>query len=392
MSSKFKFYLNDEEREEYRDRVGLAEPMTAESEYYFAVMHSDGPHPPKYLSRAEIRKSMRDLKKRKEKHEPKKAKALGAQNEDGYPMKLCTYEPKENRFVYRPPGYGDDNQNKLPHCCSCHLKPCVAEEYRDETDELFFHLQIEEEKPDLVAQEKSLVFLHKKYCKAIKRRYLKKLKPPQCIADSVASFSAYFNVGESNAWGTGTGSDEPPSDDDSKAFLRHPFHYGDTDESVVAGSQPSDSSEVGTETCDSEYDSDLDDTPTSALLRNREQGDDVSATDMLKLYKAKMAQQKVVTRKYKRKADAASEIYHQSTGVPAKQKAAQKVCKSTVNAPERRKSVLDDLSLPETDEEDFEATTVGAVAKVQAGNKRGVKRKSIAEILATAESDEEFEF
>ena len=113
------------------------------------------------------------------------------QNEDGYPMKLCTYEPLEQRFVYRPPGYGVNNPEGK-HCCSCHLKPCVAEEYCDETNDFFFNLQIAERKPDLVAQEKTLVFLHRKYCKAIKRRYLKKLKPPQCVADSVAGYCNFF--------------------------------------------------------------------------------------------------------------------------------------------------------------------------------------------------------
>jgi hypothetical protein len=73
------------------------------------------------------------------------------QNEDGHPMKLCTCEPLEKRFVYCPPGYCGVNSAGGKHCCACHLKPCVAEECREETNDFFFNLQIAERKPNLVA-------------------------------------------------------------------------------------------------------------------------------------------------------------------------------------------------------------------------------------------------
>jgi hypothetical protein len=208
-------HMNNEEwKQEWMKRVREAKPITPLPEGYW----------PEEGEKLYSRK--KQLKQQKKARLQQKASAKNTnnffqqkQNEDGYPMKLCTYEPLEKRFVYRPPGYGVNSAGGK-HCCDCHLKPCVAEEYRDETSDFFFNLQIVENKPDLVAQEKTLVFLHRKYCKAIKRRYLKKLKPPQCIPESVAGFSYFFRGFEEH-------DEEEEAGEEAGDETEFRFDYGD---------------------------------------------------------------------------------------------------------------------------------------------------------------------
>lgn len=189
------------------------------------------------------------------------------QNEDGYPMKLCAWEPLEQRHVYRPPGYGV-NSTGGKHCCDCHLKPCVVKEYGEETDEFFFDLQINERKPDLVAQEKTLVFLHRKYCKAIKKRYLKKLKPPKCVAESVEAYCNFFH-------GALDGLEEEEEDKEEEEGFEEGqvgFCYGDS-------------------SSEEEKDNDT----LHSLIQNHECGD-APLEDKEKLFHTKKAQQQAVTK------------------------------------------------------------------------------------------------
>ena len=189
MSSNFKFYLNDEECEEYRDRVGLAEPVTAAAEYTFAVMHAESPATRKRKSIAEAKKTESDRKRKvlaKKKKSlpkpPKKPKPPVPQNEDGYPLKFCTYEPEEGRQVYRPPGYGDDSDPYQIHCCDCHLTPCIAKGINNDIGrQHMFKYYFDNKVLIEVAQQETSTFLHKKYCKVMKRRYSKNLVPPPCI-------------------------------------------------------------------------------------------------------------------------------------------------------------------------------------------------------------------
>lgn len=180
-SNQFKFYLNDDEREKYRDLIYAAEPMTAESEFYHAVRHANDPRP------QDKDKKKKVTRKKKKGKQQKKIRTFFKQkeNEDGYPLKHCTYEPSEKRQVYRPPGYGDNMDQKLPHCCDCHLKPCVATVFYDESEAFLTDLHHDKGQTIPAAQIATTVFLHKKYCKVIKRRYLKKLQPPKCVTEVV---------------------------------------------------------------------------------------------------------------------------------------------------------------------------------------------------------------
>ena len=118
--------------------------------------------------------------------------SLQGENEDGYPLKFCLYEPSESRQIYCPPGYGVDSDK--PHCVLCHLKPCVAGEFHEETKDFMFDEIFQKELTIPAAQKAGLAFVHKKYCKLIKRRYLKKLQPPQCITDSCKDIVAILEA------------------------------------------------------------------------------------------------------------------------------------------------------------------------------------------------------
>ena len=202
------------------------------------------------------------------------------QNEDGYLMKFCTYEPLENRFIYRPPGYGIGKQQK-PHCCLCHLKPCVVEEYLEETNQCFFDLQIQKGVKDAVAQEKTLTFLHRKYCKVLKQRYLKKLLPPQCIADSISGFVDFFDNqdGSKEKEKNNAVDEEEEEEEDEEATFQFQSDGAEAEE--------------GDE--DSQHDDDSFDVPI-AVLGNHEYGD-IPIDDKVRLYHLKKAQQEAVNSK-----------------------------------------------------------------------------------------------
>ena len=120
----------------------------------------------------------------------KKAKK-GAVNEDGYPIAHCRFEPAEDRLIYHPPGYAKEADPRLPYCTCCRLKPCIAEEFHKEGREFMFGKFFDKESTTIPAAEKmAVVFLHKKYCKVMKMRYLKKLLPPQCIIDHCEVYAA----------------------------------------------------------------------------------------------------------------------------------------------------------------------------------------------------------
>jgi hypothetical protein len=67
--------------------------------------------------------------KKKQSEEPKKKKSTKEPvNEDGFPLKFCTFETLESRMMYRPLGYAEDSNPNSPYCCSCKLQPCIAED------------------------------------------------------------------------------------------------------------------------------------------------------------------------------------------------------------------------------------------------------------------------
>ena len=59
-----------------------------------------------------------------------KAREKVKYSSDGYRMDECEWEISEQKILYRPPGYGPDKKsieaNLIPHCTSCHLKPCIV--------------------------------------------------------------------------------------------------------------------------------------------------------------------------------------------------------------------------------------------------------------------------
>lgn len=246
------------------------------------------PNDPDYRTEESARNKAPVKKKRKPNPQTKlKNFFQQKENDDGYPMKFCAYEPLEERFVYRPPGYGVGGRQTPRHCCSCHLKPCVVDEYRSETNECFFDLQITKKTPGWQAQEKTSVFLHKKYCKAIKRRYLKKLKPPQCIVDRIEGYKEFFSQYDNND------SDTDTDESDSDMEGAHVAGYG-----VVVnrrgqdGNKEEEEDEHNSSTDEDDDDDCNDDIPLS-LLRNHECGD-LPLTEKNKLYQLKKTQQETV--------------------------------------------------------------------------------------------------
>jgi hypothetical protein len=287
------------------------------------------------------------------------------ENEDGYPMKLCAFEPSENRFVYRPPGYGAGDTRNNAHCLSCHLKPCVVEEYRSETDDCFFDFQITKETPDLEAQEKTLIFLHKKYCKAIKRRYLKKLKPPPCIVDGLAEFAVYFCANMKEAASQVTEETETDQADGRGdcgcgeiAPQQHQFDYGDSDDASSMGGG-------------SESDSDL---PKDSMIRE-EAGEPLSTKKKGQvLNNTKKAEQTVVCEKLRK---------HESK---------RKLSEQAKQAKDQALSLVEMLLLAESD--DDAELQPGIIEKLKQGSQTAAneKRKRIKQtVMSDDESDEEFE-
>jgi hypothetical protein len=134
---------------------------------------------------------------RKKKNPQPKVKDIfpAKENEDGYPMKHCQYEPLEGRLVYRPSKYGSNFEEKnriaratVCHCTSCHLKPCICDEFFEEAADTWAKTVITEDKPFSVGSQAVTEFLNKKYCKVFKRRYSKKHKPPDCITRHVLAW------------------------------------------------------------------------------------------------------------------------------------------------------------------------------------------------------------
>jgi hypothetical protein len=88
-------------------------------------------------------------------------------NYQGYPMKQCEYEPMEQCYVFRPPGYGN---KKSLHCCSCRLKPCITASIHIDTRDFPYELDIAQ-------------ILEKKRCQLFANPYNPKSIPPGCITN-----------------------------------------------------------------------------------------------------------------------------------------------------------------------------------------------------------------
>jgi hypothetical protein len=241
----------------------------------------------------------------------------------------------------------------------------VVEEYRSETDDCFFDLQITKETPDLEAQEKTLIFLHKKYCKAIKRRYLKKLKPPPCIVDGLAEFAVYFCANMKEAASQVTEETETDQADGRGdcgcgeiAPQQHQFDYGDSDDASSMGGG-------------SEFDSDL---PKDSMIR--EAGEPLSTKKKGQvLNNTKKAEQTVVCEKLRK---------HESK---------RKLSEQAKQAKDQALSLVEMLLLAESD--DDAELQPGIIEKLKQGSQTAAneKRKRIKQtVMSDDESDEEFEF
>lgn len=302
----------EQERDKAQAHLYAAQPMTAASELFFQVIHSGDGKNNKPAKKP--RKKAKSKPKAKKPDPQTKVKHFFQMkvNEDGYPMKLCEYEPKESRHVYRPPGYGDNKENRWfhdgSHCTMCHLKPCIAFEYHRETDEFFFEQNISKKHTSASCVAGTTKFLQKLYCKIMKRRYLKREIPPACIRDRVDGLGNY------------AGEDEKEEDSDEESRLSidseaiddyckkdpiafwngtklipwHIFYKNqrlkDWEQERLArekaGSSLSDSES------DSEEDDDDDDFPLS-VLRDHQIGD-LSIEEKIAHYRTKKAQQEAV--------------------------------------------------------------------------------------------------
>jgi hypothetical protein len=174
-------------------------------------------------------------------------------------------------------------------CPSCHLKPCIAELHSSKADELFFDLQIVKGKSDLVAQNTVKGFLQRKYCQAITTRYLKKLEPPECVTEKVASYHDVFSRLEATKKAKEAVEATAHEEINNKPEQRkekpiHRFHYGDT------------SSENESEDEDSSQDGSSDDSQSLyAILRDHEVGD-LPMEEKVRVFNTKKEQQKAVTK------------------------------------------------------------------------------------------------
>ena len=308
----------ERERCNAQSRLYAAQPMTAASEFFFQVIHSSDDGPGKGAKKGNASKKSRPKKIRKAKKADPQTKMKHffqtKVNEDGYPMKMCEYEPTERKHVYRPPGYGGQNRHNRwyhdgSHCTLCHLKPCIAYEYYQETSEFFFDLNISKEQSASVCVADTTEMLQKLYCKIMKRRYLKREIPPSCIRDRVNDLKNY------------TDGDSLNEDSDAESHLsidlsaidefcsKDPMAYGELSTKPIPlhifyknkrfkdakqnGSTDKnlDSSKNDSE-IDSEDDSDDDDFPLS-VLRDHQIGD-LSVEEKIAHYRTKKAQQKAV--------------------------------------------------------------------------------------------------
>jgi hypothetical protein len=171
-------------------------------------------------------------------------------------------------------------------CPHCHLKPCIAELHSSEADELFFDLQIGKGKTDSVAQNAVKGFLQRKYCQAITKRYLKKMEPPECVTQKVASYHDFFSCLEATKEAEEAKAHEEINNKPEQRKLKaiHQFHYGDT------------SSEDESENGDSQQDGSSDDSQSLySILRDHEVGA-VPMEDKVRVFNTKKEQQKAVTK------------------------------------------------------------------------------------------------
>lgn len=174
-------------------------------------------------------------------------------------------------------------------CPSCHLKPCIAELHSSEADELFFDLQIVKGKSDLVAQNTVKGFLQRKYCQAITKRYLKKLEPPECVTEKVASYHDFFSRLEATKEAKEAEEAKVHEEINNKPKQRkenaiHRFHYGDS------------SSEDESEDEDSSQDESSNDSQSLySILRDHEVGD-IPMEEKVRVFNTKKEQQKAVTK------------------------------------------------------------------------------------------------
>lgn len=305
----------EREREAAQERLYAAQPMTAASELFFQVIHSGD------ASNGNGGKNKNGTKKTKPKKKTKLKKPDSQTkvkhffqtkvNEDGYPMRMCEYEPMERRHVYRPPGYGENKHNRWfhdgTHCSTCHLKPCITFEYFKEADEFFFDQNIGKEQSVAVCVAGTTNFLQKLYCKTMKRRYLKKEIPPSCIRDRVDSLRTYADD-DSDA--------ESHLSIDTQAIYEHcnkvgwnsegkiPPHiyfknkrFKDEEEKRLASEKTAGNSEGDSES-GSEEDSDDDDENFPLSILKDHQIGDAPVEEKIAHYRTKKAQQKAVDLKF----------------------------------------------------------------------------------------------
>jgi hypothetical protein len=296
----------EHERDRAQAQLYASLPMTATSESFFQVIHAgDG------KSDKQARKKTKSKAKNKVKKPDSQTKVKHffqtKVNEDGYPMKMCEYEPTERRHVYRPPGYGDNKEwfHDGSHCTSCHLKPCVTFEFYSEMDAFFFEQNKNQKRTVANCATGATKMLQKLYCKIMKRRYLTKEIPPACIRHRIEDLCNYVDDENDPDTESCLSIDTSAIDEfckkNPKEIDRVPLHIfyknkrfrgavGKSLASVKSGSSEGDS------VSDSEKDSDDDDDdfPLS-ILRDHQEGDQC-IEEKIAHYRTKKAQQTAVFR------------------------------------------------------------------------------------------------
>lgn len=114
-------------------------------------------------------------------------------NVQGFPMRLCKYQPDEGEHMYQPPGYGVLYNSSLTrmapatYCKGCQLQPCVTMEYSDEMFTTGAQLVVADGKSEADAGAVISEALQKRHCKLFKMRYsAKRSRPTKCISDFVS--------------------------------------------------------------------------------------------------------------------------------------------------------------------------------------------------------------
>lgn len=115
-------------------------------------------------------------------------------NVQGYPMRLCKYQPSEGEHMYHPPGHGKLHGSSClyklspaSYCKHCKLEPCISVEYSEEMFTMGAQMVVGDGKSESDAGAVISEELQKKHSKLFKLRYSKRRSmPTQCMLDFVS--------------------------------------------------------------------------------------------------------------------------------------------------------------------------------------------------------------